>query len=94
VVGKVTGNLGVGGREGPAPSLKVVEVDPIGSPRRGGDAGLDVSLDLAGRRGFVQLPARQLVRGGASGLTTIACWVAESSIVGRDKRVLSRVSAS
>ena len=91
VVGEVIGNLGVGGREGPAPSLEVVEVDPIGSPRRGGNADLDVTLDLAGRRGFVQLPARQLVRGGASGLTTIACWVAESSIVGRDKRVLSRV---
>jgi hypothetical protein len=47
---RVIGNLGVGGREGSAPSLEVIEVDPIGSPRRGGDAGLDVSLDPAGGR--------------------------------------------
>jgi hypothetical protein len=49
LVGEVIGNLGVGGWDGPAPSLEVVEVSAIGSPGRGGDAGFNVSLDRAGQ---------------------------------------------
>jgi hypothetical protein len=73
--------------------LQVVEVSAIGSAGRGGDAGFNVSLDRAGQDFCNYLHDKKLVRSGASGLTLIACRVAESSILSRDKRVLSRVRA-